>query len=94
MANDKNNINELVINDDDSTAELETLSLKQVSPETSGSQSEVAAKTHGIPKKSSTDSNAAITKLKSELEARSETIDRLQFDIEQLRLKWKGLETE
>ena len=94
MTNDKNNINELVINDDGSTAELETLSLKQVLPETSGSQSEVAAETHGIPKKSNTDSNAAIIKLKSELEARSETIDRLQFDIEQLRLKWKGLETE
>jgi DNA repair exonuclease SbcCD ATPase subunit len=94
MANDKNNINELVIKDDDPTAELETLSLKQLLPETSSDQSEVAARTHGFQKEANTGSSAAITKLKSELEARSETIDRLQFDIEQLRLKWKGLETE
>jgi chromosome segregation ATPase len=94
MANDKSKINELVINDDDPTAELEALSLKQVSPETGSDQSEVAAKTHGFQKEANTDSSAAITKLKSELEARSKTIDRLQFDIEQLRLKWKGLETE
>jgi chromosome segregation ATPase len=94
MANDKNNINELVINDDDPTAELKTVSLKQLLPETSSGQSEVAAQTHGFQKEAGTDSNAAVTKLESELEARSETIDRLQFDIEQLRLKWKGLETE
>ena len=94
MANDKNNINELVINDDDPTAELETLSLKQLLPETSSDQSEVAAQTHGFQKEADTDSSAAITKLKSELEARSETIDRLQFDKQQLCLKLKGLETE
>ena len=94
MANDKNNINELVINDDDPTAELETLSLERVLPEFGSSQSEVSAKTHGFQKETSTDRSAAITALKSELEARSETIDRLQFDMEQLRLKWKGLETE
>ena len=94
MANDKNNINELVINDDDPTAELETLSLKQLLPQTSSDQSEVAARTHGFQKEADTDGSAAITKLKSELEARSETIDRQQFDIEQLRLQWKGLETE
>ncbi|MDH3274368.1 MAG: FHA domain-containing protein [Gammaproteobacteria bacterium] len=94
MANDKNNINELVINDDDPTAELETLSLKKVLPETSSSQSEVAAKTHGFQKEADTDDSAAISALKYELAARSETIDRLQFDIEQLLLKCKGLETE
>lgn len=94
MANDKKNINELVINDDDPTAELETLTLKQVLPETSSDHLEVATKTHGFQNEADTDSNAAITELKSELAARSETIDRLQFDIEQLRLKWTGLETE
>ena len=63
-------------------------------PEFDASQSEVAAKTHGFQKDTNTNSSAAITELKFEIEARSETIDRLQFDIEQLRLKWKGLETE
>jgi len=94
MANDKNNINELVINDDDPTAELETLSLKQVLPETDSDQSEIAAKTHGFEKEADTGSDAAITELRSELQVRSETIDRLQFKIEQLGLKLKGLETE
>ena len=79
MANDKNNINELVINDDDPTAELETLSLEQVLPEFGSSQSEVAAKTHGFQKETNADRSAAITALKSELAARSETIDRLQI---------------
>ncbi len=94
MANDKNNINELVINDDDPTAELETLSLKQVLPDASSDQSEVSAKTHGFQKNTDADSSTAVANLKSELEARSKTIDQLQFEIEQLRLKWNGLETE
>ncbi len=94
MANDKNNMNELVINDDDPTAELETLSLRQLLPEPSSDQSEVAASTDGFQKEADTDSSAATIELKSELQARSETIGRLQFDIEQLCLQLKGLETE
>ncbi len=94
MANDKNNINELVIDDDDPTAELETLSLKQLLPETGSDQSEVAAKTHGFQKQANTDNSAAITELEAELAERSEANDRLRFDMEQLRSKWQGLETE
>jgi chromosome segregation ATPase len=94
MANEKNNINELVIDDDDPTVELETLALKQLSPESGSDQSEVAAKTHGFQKEADTYSIATITELESELAARSEANDRMRFDIEQLRLKWQGLESE
>ena len=94
MTNDKNTINELVIDDDDPTAELETLSLKDALPEFSSDQSEVAAKTHGFQDDIETGSYATVDELKSELEARSATINRLQFDLEQLRSKWAGLESE
>lgn len=94
MANDKNKINELVIDDDDPTAELEVLSPKNVLPDASSDQSEVAAKTHGFQDDIETGSYAAVSELKSELEARSETINRLQFDLEQLRAKWAGLDSE
>jgi len=94
MANDKKNINELVIDDDDPTAELETLALKQLLPEADGDQLEVAAKTHGFRNEANTNNSAEIGELESELEARSETIGRLQFEMEQLRSKWQGLETE
>ena len=36
----------------------------------------------------------SLTELKSDLKNRSETIDRLQFDIEHLRARWSGLEVE
>lgn len=36
----------------------------------------------------------SISDLESDLQNRTETIDRLQFDIEQLRTKWAGLEVE
>jgi len=94
MANDKNTINELVIDDDDPTAELETLSLKDPLPDISSDQSEVAAKTHGFQDDVETGSYESVSELKSELEARSESINRLQFDLEQLRSKWAGLENE
>lgn len=77
MANDKNNINELVAGDDDPTVELEML-----------------ADTYDFIGKKSEEADPSITELKSDLQSRSETIDHLQFDIEQLRAKWSGLEVE
>lgn len=78
MANKKNNINELVVEDDDPTAELEML-----------------ADTYDfIGQKKKQEDDPSIVELRSDLQDRSETIDRLQFDMEQLRAKWTGLETE
>jgi len=93
MANDKKNINELVTDDDDPTAELEVLAMSPAQPETD-SQSETGADTYDYVESQKADRDVSITELKSDLKTRSETIDRLQYDIEQLRAKWTGLETE
>ncbi len=77
MANDKNNMNELVAEDDDATEELEML-----------------ADTYDFVGRKRNEVAPSITELESVLKDRSETIDRLQFDIEQLRSKWAGLEVE
>jgi chromosome segregation ATPase len=77
MANDKNNLNELVAEVDDPTAELETL-----------------ANTYEFVFKQRKEVDPSITELETVLQNRSETIDRLQFDIAQLSAKSTGLEVE
>ena len=86
MANEKKNIKELVCDEDDPTAELEALALMQGRPSESG------ADTHGMA--DDDEQSASIAQLQTDLKVRSETINRLQFDIEQLRARWMGLETE
>ena len=96
MANEKNNINELVsVDDDDPTAELEVLTLGAMS-DAAAADLESDAHTFNVDNKitASGDRNVAISNLESDLQSRSETINRLQFDIEQLRSKWLGLEAE
>jgi len=77
MANDKNTTNELVADDDDTTAEFEML-----------------AATYDFIGRKRAAAVPSIKELESDLKNRSETIERLQFDIEQLRAKWSGLEVE
>ena len=93
MANDKKNMNELVNDDDDPTAELNALVLP---PSNADKESEAAANTAGYSKytNAADQSEPVISELKSDLMSRSETIDRLQFDMELLRGKWQGLATE
>lgn len=50
---------------------------------------EVLAHTYGLRER-----DASTDELRSELQSRSETIERLQFDLEQLRAKWTGLDVE
>jgi predicted nucleic acid-binding Zn-ribbon protein len=78
MANKKNKIKELV-SDEDVTAELEIPTFRQ-----KRGVDEVEADAHTCDFEGP-DSGG---------ESRSETIDRLQFDIEQLRARWLGLEAE
>ena len=93
MANDKKNTNELVADDDDPTAELEALVPQASSVDV---ELESTASTAGYHKDKvlKDDHDHTITDLRSDLKSRSETINRLQFDMEQLRAKWLGLETE
>ncbi|MGI9220769.1 MAG: FHA domain-containing protein [Woeseiaceae bacterium] len=93
MANDKKNVNRLVTGDDDPTAELEALVL----PDSRADQdNEAAASTAGIAANpvDDIDQDDSVAALKTDLLSRSETIDRLQFDMEVLRAKWQGLSTE
>ena len=123
MANENNNINELV-SDDDPTSELEAITWRREA-ESAGVPiiGETEARTFDVetPDRGgdsadrlsiepsiepsikppielsieplSTD-QVSITELRSDLESRSATIDRLQFDLEQLRARWLGLEAE
>lgn len=97
MANENKNTKELVSEDDDPTSELEALTWRQtVEDARAGFLAESEAKTCDFdrPVATGSDESDAIEILKSDLESRSETIDRLQFDIEQLHARWLGLETE
>ncbi len=92
MANDNNNINELVPSDDDPTVELKVLSLglddaKPVETDARTYDNDAAAHEDLSP-------DVTVSELRSHLRARKKTISQLQFDIQKLHTKWLGLETE
>ena len=78
MANEKNKLKELV-SDDDATAELETPTFPH---ERGNDESEVGENTCDFDEPDASP------------DPRLETIEKLQFDIEQLRARWLGLEAE
>lgn len=80
MANKNKKKNELVAEDDDPTAELEALTLRRSPPAAAAGPSDAEM-----------DANTCDFEQKT---PQSETIERLQFDIEHLRARWTGLETE
>jgi len=91
MANDNNNINELVADDDDPTVELKTPAFARDELD-----AEADAKTFDANESGAKDLSAGVSvlELKSDLRSRKKTISRLQYDIEQLHSKWVGLEAE
>ena len=99
MANENKNIKELVSDDEDPTAELEILSIQDAESDESDdsdAQSESDSHTYGLGDTQRVDSSPgqSIPELQSDLESRTKTIGKLQYDIEQLRSKWLGLEAE
>lgn len=93
MTNENKNINELVPDDDDDpTAELEILSFQEF--DLADVEPESESHTYGLGTDDDSSSGHSIPELRSDLEKRTETIGRLQYDIEQLRTKWLGLEAE
>ncbi len=78
MTNEKKNINELVC-DEDPTAELEAITFRQDDLVRDHESRESEEHTHGFDGGKPGDAR---------------TIGKLQYDIEQLRAKWLGLETE
>jgi len=96
MANKNKNINELVSDDDDMTAELEALTVQRVfGPNGQQLELESDANTFDLDDLDHDETRGvSVSDLKSDLQVRSETIERLQFDIQQLHAKWLGLEAE
>ena len=95
MANEKKKINELV-SDEEPTAELDVVTFRQ-NFSNSGDASSAEADVHTSDFDLLDDGTAtgvSIEELNSDLRRRSETIERLQYDIAQLHSKWLGLETE
>ncbi len=78
MANEKNKSNELV-SDEDPTSELEAVTFRQDHPSRDYLPRESDEHTHDFSDDSSEDAR---------------TVTKLQYDIEQLRAKWLGVETE
>ena len=79
MTNEKNNINELVSDDEDPTAELEAVTFRQGHLAGEALLREADENTCGVAEHRDND---------------AKTIGKLQYDIEQLRAKWLGLEAE
>ena len=101
MANENKNIKELVSEDDDPTAELEIPNFAQMA-ETDELHAEPEAEresdsnTYGFGDSDDAEKldGQTIPELQSDLRTRTKTISQLQYDIQQLRAKWMGLETE
>ena len=79
MANEKNNINELVGDDEEQTAELEAVTFRQ---------------DHPLHQAAPLESDEHTSDFSDHRSSEAKTIGKLQYDIEQLRAKWLGLESE
>jgi chromosome segregation ATPase len=93
MANNKNNTNELVSDDDDPTAELDVAELRATAFPDAAPASDAHAG-NSDDDDTATVRAQAIPEPDPDADQPPETIGRLQHDMEQLRAKWLGFETE
>ncbi len=93
MANKNNNQNELVTTDNDSTAALHGLPTDHFLSRQSA-ELEEDADTFELERQPGKNATSGIEVIKADLEARSHTIERLQFDVERLRARLSGLDAE
>lgn len=94
MANDNNKNNSLTTDhDNDPTSELESLNLANRADADFQGATESDEDTFDFDRLEGL-SDKSIADLKSDIRTRNESINRLQFDIEQLRARWSGLEAE
>ena len=97
MANENKNIKELVSDDDDPTAEFEIPSF-QSPVDDEGVVADLESDSHTCGLRDADDADLlsaqSIPELQSDLKSRTRTIGQLQYDIQQLRSKWLGLEAE
>ena len=94
MANENKNTHEVVA-DDDITAELKELTLQQVLTRSADDEPlEDDANTFEFERKPGRPLSNDVEVLRSDLKSHSDTIGRMQFELEQLRSKWQGLQSE
>ncbi len=94
MANENKNTHEVVA-DDDITAELKELTLQQVLTRSADDEPlEDDANTFEFERSPSRPLSNDVEVLRSNLKSHSNTIGRMQFELEQLRSKWQGLQSE
>ena len=96
MANDNNNVKELVSDDQERTAELASPTWREPASEQDsvpGADLDFEAMTFDPYIAPIRNRDAVIQDLKTDLRIKTETIDRLQFDVERLRSRRIGLET-
>lgn len=97
MANENKNTKELVAADDDVTAELQELTLQQVltrAGDFDGDSVDDDTATFDLERVKRRRANDDVAVLRANLEARADTISRLQFDVEQIRARFQGLQAE
>ena len=95
MANDNKNRKELVTDDQDRTAELDSPTWRDPVDDQAAAPGVDANATEFDPNVAPIlHRDAVIADLKDDLRAKTEMIDRLQFDVERLRSRRIGLETE
>ena len=93
MANENNNANELVSTDDDVTAELQELTLQQVLTQ-SVTEPELEDDADTFEFERMPGRQKGVEVLSADLKSRAERIERLQYDLEALRLRFNGLTSE
>jgi chromosome segregation ATPase len=93
MANDNKKINDPASESDQDTSELEVLP-ETIAAEEYDSELESDAVTQAFESLNRKPSDPSLAALQSELRERDDTINRLQFDLEQLRARRSGLEAE
>ena len=97
MPNDNNNLKELVSDDQDRTEEIESPIRRESAVQTSARQGfkrQPEASDPGPQAAPTCARDEVIRNLKADLRIKTETIDRLQFDVDRLRLRRISLETE
>lgn len=94
MGSDNKRIRNLVSESDEDTSELEILPDTIAADPDVDYESESDAATHSFESLNRKRDDPSVAALQSELRERDEIINRLQFDVEQLRARWTGLETE
>jgi chromosome segregation ATPase len=90
VTNEKNNINELVF-DDDPTAELEVIALRRGNLSSLAAPLECDEHTSDLENTSDFESTSDLKKRGGD---DAQIVSKLKYDIEQLRARWMGLEAE